>query len=39
MLHGTNYLYQKPRYLMELMEVVFDKGIFSVEGEFPQYLM
>jgi hypothetical protein len=31
----TTYLYQKPRYTREVMEAVVDRGIGSVEGEFP----
>ena len=38
-LQGTNYLYQKPRHFMELLEAVIDKGIASVDGELPPYLM
>lgn len=32
-LQCTSYLYQKPRNLLDLLELILDKGVASVEGE------
>ena len=32
-LQATNYLYQKPPHLLEILESILDKGLVSVEGE------
>ena len=34
-LQGTNYLYRKPGHTIEGLNVVFGKGVMSVEGELP----
>ena len=34
-LQGTSYLYEKPRLTRELLELVIDRGLASVEGTLP----
>ena len=34
-LQGTSYLYEKPRVVRELFELVIDRGLASVEGTLP----